>query len=73
MCETCEIMRKPKASHCHVCNNCVVGFDHHCNILNQCIGKRNNRVYKLMLISTWLFFLVVILACMMALLDEPVY
>ncbi|GAA5937881.1 uncharacterized protein JCM15063_005400 [Sporobolomyces koalae] len=34
-CETCEIYRPPRTSHCRLCDNCVELTDHHC------IGRRN--------------------------------
>ncbi len=40
-CYTCEVHRPVGASHCSECNNCVLGFDHHCAVLNNCIGIRN--------------------------------
>ena len=44
-CPTCKIQRLPKASHCGRCNNCVRGFDHHCTLLNNCVGRRTLRVF----------------------------
>jgi len=44
-CDTCKIFRALRTSHCHDCNNCVMGFDHHCVWLGTCIGKRNYTVF----------------------------
>ena len=48
-CHSCEITRPPNASHCSECNNCVLGFDHHCAVLNTCIGHRNYPFFMMLL------------------------
>ena len=62
-CTTCDIVRPPYASHCRFCNTCVYRFDHHCTIVNQCIGLRNHRAFVLLLLITFLNFLLLEVVC----------
>ncbi|KAL4466799.1 hypothetical protein ABPG74_010396 [Tetrahymena malaccensis] len=48
-CETCQIYRPPRSSHCPICDCCFELLDHHCPWLNICIAKRNY--------STFFFFI----------------
>jgi palmitoyltransferase ZDHHC9/14/18 len=59
-CHTCEVMRPPTASHCSDCDNCVLGFDHHCAVLNNCIGQRNY-IYFFSLLPSICFLVVAFL------------
>jgi hypothetical protein len=56
-CETCNVMRPIRTSHCHDCNNCVMNFDHHCIWLGTCIGKRNYSIFFLYVLALFLFIL----------------
>ena len=50
----------------------MVGYDHHCTLLNNCIGKRNLRAFNLLLVSVWTFALVTVAVAVMVILKKPV-
>lgn len=58
-CIHCKIYKPPQCRHCKVCDHCVCRFDHHCNWLGVCIGKKNYFVFLQLLFTscfTLLFF-----------------
>ncbi|KAF8126947.1 DHHC palmitoyltransferase-domain-containing protein [Boletus edulis] len=50
-CKRCGLMRPERAHHCHICNKCVLKYDHHCPVarlgVNQCVGLHNERHFVL--------------------------
>lgn len=40
-CPYCKIQKTVTIKHCHLCNICVDGFDHHCNWIDNCVGGNN--------------------------------
>jgi len=44
-CRICQSTVGFLSKHCAKCDKCVEEFDHHCDWLNTCIGKRNYRIF----------------------------
>jgi hypothetical protein len=58
-CTICRIRRPRLSTHCRQCDNCVMGWDHHCNWIGNCVGQRNHRTFVLFLIMTPLWCILV--------------
>jgi len=50
-CPKCIVKKKKHSKHCLICDKCVDNFDHHCYWINNCIGKNNNPIFNIFLIS----------------------
>ncbi|CAD5216100.1 unnamed protein product [Bursaphelenchus okinawaensis] len=44
-CATCQKYKPPDAHHCQLCDTCIVGMDHHCIWIGQCVGAHNHRYF----------------------------
>lgn len=50
MCKLCCAVSEAGTFHCKICHRCVVEFDHHCDILDICIGKGNINRFRFFLL-----------------------
>lgn len=49
----------------------MLGYDHHCTLLNNCVGKRTLRVFMLLLLTACAFYLCTGVTAAIAILYEP--
>jgi palmitoyltransferase ZDHHC9/14/18 len=70
-CETCLIVRPPRASHCPYCDNCILRMDHHCPFVGNCIGQRNYAYFVSFLLSSSILGISITTSAVLYMMDGP--
>jgi hypothetical protein len=47
LCPACLTDKSMATTHCRQCDRCVVGLDHHCPWVHNCVGRGNRRLFVL--------------------------
>ena len=66
-CYRCYIERNKNVKHCIICNKCYSDFDHHCYWINQCVAKRNFKLFLFFLFETFAYLAYVLFICIFGL------
>lgn len=53
-CKTCKDWQPWRAFHCDECKRCVMRQDHHCLWIDNCVGVRNQKLFVLSLVYSFL-------------------
>ena len=66
LCTTCHIDKNKSgiSMHCGKCNMCVVGLDHHCPFVNNCVGRGNRRIFTIFCFTASLGCILSSIACL---------
>ena len=56
-CAICSIKRPKKCQHCFFCDNCIEEFEHHCQYVSNCIGKRNKKYFLFFIFFNFIFLI----------------
>ena len=57
-CPACETICRRTLTHCYVCRKCVDHFDHHCTWINNCVGRKNHKVFYFYILLLLVYFVV---------------
>ena len=65
-CKDCKlwINTDEKTIHCRKCGICIEGYDHHCDCINICVGKRNIKDFYFFILSSFLVIIYAIFVTM---------
>lgn len=64
LCIKCSTHVGSRSKHCHKCDRCAAEFDHHCDWLNNCIGKGNYRWFVVLIVSLQVCVLIELAVCL---------
>ena len=55
-CKDCKlwINTDEKTIHCKKCGICIEGYDHHCDCINICVGKKNLKNFYILILCSFL-------------------
>lgn len=53
-CKWCGTYKPDRCHHCRKCNLCVLRMDHHCPLLDTCLGFQNHKYFVLLLLYSTL-------------------